>query len=91
MGLTDNLGKTKVMVCGGITKDDLSKSMDYLCAVCSLRVKANSVLCLQYGKWIHGRCAGMKMVTVKFSGNFTCRKCEGNIGEAVEQRVKLCD
>ena len=23
--------------------------------------------------------------------NFTCRKCDGNIGEAVEQKVKLCD
>ena len=22
---------------------------------------------------------------------FSCRKCEGNIGEAVEQEVKLCD
>ena len=31
------------------------------------------------------------MVTAKFSRNFTCRKCEGNIGEAVEQEEKLCD
>ena len=23
--------------------------------------------------------------------DFTCRKCEGNIGEAVEQEEKLCD
>ena len=23
--------------------------------------------------------------------NFTCKKCEGNIGEAVEQEVKLCN
>ena len=27
----------------------------------------------------------------KFSENFTCIKCEGNIGEAVEQEEKLCD
>ena len=27
----------------------------------------------------------------KYSRNLTCRKCEGNIGEAVEQEVKLCD
>ena len=26
-----------------------------------------------------------------FQRNFTCRKCEGNIGEAVEQEEKLCD
>ena len=25
------------------------------------------------------------------SRNLTCRKCEGNIGEAVEQEEKLCD
>ena len=32
----------------------------------------------------------MKRVTPKFSRNFVCRKCEGNIGEAVEQEEKLC-
>ena len=37
-----NLGNTKVMVCGGITKDGLSKSKSYPCGVCSLRVKASS-------------------------------------------------
>ena len=31
------------------------------------------------------------MVTPKFSRNFACRKCEGNIGETVEQEEKLCD
>ena len=29
-------------------------------------------------------------MTQKFSINFTCSKCEGNIGEAVEQEEKLC-
>ena len=27
----------------------------------------------------------------KFFRNFTCKKCEGNIGEAVEQEETLCD
>ena len=35
----------------------------------SLRVKANSVLCVQCGKWIHGRCDGVRKVTPKFSRN----------------------
>ena len=39
-GLKVNLGKIKVMVCGGITKDGMSKSEDDPCGVCSLRVKA---------------------------------------------------
>ena len=42
------------------------------CGVCSLRVKANSVLCLQCGKWIHGRCAAVKRVTQMFSRTFAC-------------------
>ena len=54
-------------------------------------VKANSVLCIQCGKWIHDRCARVKRVIPKFPRNFTCRRCEGNIGEAVEQEEKLCD
>ena len=31
------------------------------------------------------------MVTQKYSGNFACRKCEGDIGVAVEQKEQLCD
>ena len=27
----------------------------------------------------------------KVSKHFTCRKCEGNIGERVEQEERLCD
>ena len=50
----------------------MSKSKVGPCGLCSLRVKANSVLCVQ-------------------CDNFICRKCEGNIGEAMEQEEKLCD
>ena len=79
MGLIVNLGKTQVMVCGGITKDVMSKSNVDPCGVCCLRVMANSYLCFQCNKWIHSRCAGMKSVTPKFSQKLACRKCEGNI------------
>ena len=54
------------MVSGGITKDHMSKSKVDPCGVCSLSVRANSVLCLHCGKWMHGRCAGVKRVTPKF-------------------------
>ena len=79
------------MVCGSITKDGMPKSNVDTSEVCSLRGKANSALCQQCGKWIHGRCAGVKMVTSKFPRNFTCRTYEGNIGEAVEQEVNQRD
>ena len=87
-GLKVNLGKTKAMVSDSITKDGKSKSKVDPCGVCSLRVKVNSVLCVQCSKWIHGRCAGVKRVTPKFSSIFACRKC-GYIVEAVEQEEKL--
>ena len=66
----------------------MSKAKVDPCGVCRLRVNANSVLCLQCGKWIHVRCARVKRVTPRFSRNFECRKCEMNIGEAVEQEEK---
>ena len=33
----------------------------------------------------------MKRATLKFPINITCRKCEGNTGEAVEKEEKLRD
>ena len=56
------LGKAKVMVTGSITKHGLSKSEVGPCGVCSLRVKANSVLCVHCDKCIYSRCAGVKRV-----------------------------
>ena len=35
--------------------------------------------------------ARVKRMTGMFSRHFACRKCEGNIGEAVEQEKSLCD
>ena len=75
-----NIWKTEAMVSCGISKSKVGP-----CGVCSLGVMVNSVLCVQCGKSIHGICAGEKRVTPKFSRNFACRKCEGNIGEAVKQ------
>ena len=46
-GMKVNLGKDKVVVSGSITMDGLSKGNVDPCGVCSLRVKANSVLCVQ--------------------------------------------
>ena len=73
------------MVCSGITIVGIFKGKVDPSGVCCLIVMANSVLCLQCGKWIHGRCAGVKMMTSILKKNFACRKCERNIKEAVEQ------
>ena len=82
---------TKVMVCGSITKDGMSKSDIGPCGVCCLRVIVYSVVYLQCGKWIHCGCYGVKWMAPRFLINFTCQKCEWNIGNAAEQEVKLCD
>ena len=60
-----------MMVSSGITKDGLSKRKHDPCVVFSLRIKAKLVLCVQCGKLIHGRCAGMKRVTPMFTINIT--------------------
>ena len=39
-GFKVNLGRAMVLVCGGITKDGLSKGKVDSCGVCNLRVKA---------------------------------------------------
>ena len=65
-GLKVNLGKTNVIVSCGFTKDRMSKSKVDTYGVCCLRLKANSVLCLWGGKWIHGRSSVVKGVTLKF-------------------------
>ena len=59
-GLKVILMETKVMVIGGITKDVLSKHKFDPCGICRWREDANSVLCVQCGKWINDRCAWVK-------------------------------
>ena len=55
-----------MMVSDDITMDGLSRSKVDPFGVCNLKVNANSVLCVLCGKWINGRCTGVKMVTPKF-------------------------
>ena len=90
-GLKVTFGKTKVSVSQGIAKDYLCESKVYQCWVCSLQVKADSVLCAQCWKWIHDGCVGVKMLTPKISKKFSCSKCEGDIGVAAVEEEQLCD
>ena len=61
MGVKVNLRKA----C--ITKDDLSNSTVCPCRISGLRIEASSVVCVKYGKGTHGKCAGLKWLTPKFS------------------------
>ena len=52
-GLKDNLGKIKLMFSSGTLQDGMSKIKVDPCGVCSLQVKANSVLCVQCGPTVN--------------------------------------
>ena len=49
-----------------------------------------SVLYVQCGEWIHGRCARVNRVSPKFSRHFACSTFKGNVEDAVKQEEKLC-
>ena len=67
------------MIIVGITTDALCKGEVETYGVSTLIVKANSVLCVQCGKWIRGRCIGEKRLTPRLPQKIICCKCEGNI------------
>ena len=69
-----SIGNTKVMVSGGITRDGMSKGKVDPCGVSSLRVKANSVLCVQCGGWIHSVVSGYSVVQWILSVNWVAPK-----------------
>ena len=70
-GLKVNLGKTKVVVSGAEREVKVDP-----CGICGKRVMANSVLCVKCRKWIHGRCAKIKRVTLRLGRDFVCGRCK---------------
>lgn len=88
-GMKVNLAKTKVMVCG--LEGELTSSKIDPCGVCGKRVKINSVLCTRCKKWIHGRCAKVKRVTIALSHQFVCACCKTEKKKEFDQSNQLCD
>ena len=88
-GLNVNLGKTKVVVSGA--EDEVSVSKVDPCGICEKRVMENSVLCLKCRKWIHGRCAKVKTVTLILGRDFVCGRCKQVDDGLVEKVKKLCE
>ena len=77
-----------MMISGGIPRNGFSESKVDPCGVCSLRVKANSVFCVQCDECIHSRCACVKRVTAKFSKNLLAGNVKG-ILERQSNRKKV--
>ena len=49
--------------------------------VCDKRAKINCLLCKSCQKRIHARCANVKRVTDRMSGQFECRVCSSGGNE----------
>ena len=52
---------------------------------------ANSVLCVKYGKWIHGRCAKVKRVTARLGRDFVCGRCNNQVNGFKGPVEELCE
>ena len=61
------------------------------CGICGKRVMANSVLCVKFGKWIHGRCVKVKRVTPRLGRDFVCGRCKKQVDGLVELVEELCE
>ena len=67
-----------MLVSSGLTKNGLFEIIVDQCGVCCLRLKVNSVFCVQCVIWVLGRCTGVKWVTAHYSRNLACGKCDGH-------------
>ena len=88
-GLKVNLGKTKVVVSGAEGEVTVSKIDP--CGICGKRVMANSVLCVKCRKWIHGRCAKVKRVTLRLGRDFVCGRCTKQADGFIDSVEELCE
>ena len=59
------------------------------CAKCGKRVMANSVMSTKCGKWVHGRCAKMRMVTSTLAKDYVCKLCVDTMEGIVESGEEL--
>ena len=89
-GLKVNLSKTKIMKTSSEAKTKEVSQIDP-CSVCGLRVKSNSILCLECNKWVHKRCSGIKGSLLKQKDSFRCRKCLGQVQDDSYEIEKVKD
>ena len=54
----------------------LNVSKENPCGICGKQAMANSALCVKCRKWIHGRCAKVKRVTLRLGRDFVCGRCK---------------
>ena len=84
-----NIGETKVVVSGAEAEVTVSKIDP--CGICRKRVRGNSVVCVKCRKWIHGRCAKVKRVTLRLGRDFVCGRCKKQADEFMDSVEELCE
>ena len=84
-----NLGKTKVAVSGA--EGEVSVNKVDPCCICRKRVMSNSVLCVKYKEWIHGRCTKVKRVTLRLGRDFVCGRCKKQADGLMDSVEELCE
>ena len=82
-----NIGEPKVVVSGAEAEVTVSKIDP--CGICRKRVRANSVVCVKCRKWIHGRCAKVKRVTLRLGRDFVCGRCKKQADEFMDSVEEL--
>ena len=71
------------------SKGEIFKSKVDPCVEYDKSVKANSVMCTKCGKWVRGRCAKMKRVTLSLAKDFVCKEYFETIERIVEPDEEL--
>jgi len=72
-GLKVNMGKTKIMM--EDRRDTVHPTGRYPCAICKKGVGGNSIRCRKCGKWVHGKCSGIKGSLKMKEETFGCGRC----------------
>ena len=66
---------------------EIQKSKEGPCGICSKKVMANSLICSKYNFWIHARCAKIPKVSAKLA-SLNCKSSTNFSARPVES---LCD
>ncbi|XP_046864746.1 uncharacterized protein LOC124459301 [Xenia sp. Carnegie-2017] len=86
-GLKVNEAKTKGMRCS--RQVEVKDSDKWPCGVCGKRVGVNSIMCGKCGKWVHGRCSGVRGALTRVT-DFECGTCRRG-GRVAIERFELGD
>ena len=69
-----NIGKTKVMCSRHDARNTKITSVEFPCGICWKDVGANSIFCVNWKKWVHEQCSGIRE-GLRNCNRFICNTC----------------